>query len=187
MPNMYIIAGCNGAGKTTVAYKLLPNILNCDEFVNADEIARGISPFKPETVSFQAGRIMLNRLNELIEIKTDFAFETTLSTLSYKQLILKAKESGYFVSLIFIWLNSDKLAIKRVKNRVKSGGHNIPTDVVERRYKRGINNLANVFVNLSDYCLVVDNSQSPISLIFEKKLGTNRIIDSLKWNKINSK
>ena len=130
---------------------------------------------------------MLNRLDELIKMKADFTFETTLSTISYKQLIQKAHENGYFVSLIFIWLNSDKLAIKRVKNRVKSGGHNIPTDVIERRYKRGINNLANVFVNLSDYCLVVDNSKSPISLIFEKKLGINRVIDSIKWNIINSK
>jgi predicted ABC-type ATPase len=95
MPNLYIIAGCNGAGKTTASFTVLPEILNCKEFVNADEIAKGLSPFQPDTVAFEAGRIMLQRINELLTNGTDFAFETTLSTRSYVSLIKRAKGSGY--------------------------------------------------------------------------------------------
>lgn len=104
MPNLYIIAGCNGAGKTTASYTVLPEMLNCKEFVNADEIAKGLSPFQPETVSFEAGRIMLHRIRELMNSKIDFAFETTLSTRSYYSLINKAKAEGYTIILFFFWL-----------------------------------------------------------------------------------
>ncbi|MFN5847576.1 MAG: hypothetical protein ACK43K_03715, partial [Chitinophagales bacterium] len=103
---LYIVAGCNGAGKTTASYTILPEIINCKEFVNADEIAKGLSPFQPEKVSFEAGRIMLNRLNDLIINEETFAFETTLSTLSYKPKIEEAKEKGYIVNLLFFWLES---------------------------------------------------------------------------------
>lgn len=99
--NLYVIAGCNGAGKTTASYTILPDILNCKEFVNADEIARGLSPFQPESVSFEAGRIMLNRIDELLNNDKSFAFETTLSSRSYKNKILMAKDKGYNVSLLF--------------------------------------------------------------------------------------
>ena len=97
MPNLYIIAGCNGAGKTTTSYTVLPEMLNCKEFVNADEIARGLSPFQPETVSFQAGRIMLRRIKELLKGKNDFGFETTLASKTNTQLIARAKEGGYSI------------------------------------------------------------------------------------------
>ncbi len=148
MPNLYIIAGCNGEGKTTACYTVLPEILNCKEFVNADEIAIGLSPFQPETVAFEAGRIMLGRIKDLLKQKADFAFETTLSTKSYMQLIKEAKSTfGYTIHLIFIWLDSVELAKKRVHHRVKNGGHNIPDDVIERRYKRGLIN----FVKLYQY------------------------------------
>ena len=110
MPNLYIIAGCNGAGKTTASYTVLPEMLHCKEFVNADEIAKGLSPFQPETVSFQAGRIMLNRIKELLNGKNDFGFETTLSTRSYVHLIRQARKLGYTVVLIFFWLESADLA-----------------------------------------------------------------------------
>ena len=123
--NLYIIAGCNGAGKTTASFTILPEIINCDEFINADEIARGLSPFQPEKVAFEAGRIMLNRINTLLESHKTFAFETTLATKSYKNYIMKAKKQGYKISLIFFWLNSVELAKTRVKNRVKEGGHDI--------------------------------------------------------------
>ena len=106
MPNLYIIAGCNGAGKTTASYTVLPDILNCKEFINADEIAKGLSPFQPEKVSIQAGRIMLHRIDELLKSKNDFAFETTLSSKSYVNTIKEAKEAGYFVTLVYFWLNS---------------------------------------------------------------------------------
>ena len=137
MPNLYIIAGCNGAGKTTASYTILPEILHCKEFVNADEIARGLSPFQPEAVAIQAGKIMLQRIKELITLNKDFAIETTLTTLSYKQTINKAKEKGYKVTLIFFWLNDVNLAIKRVESRVLDGGHNIPEETIRRRYKKG--------------------------------------------------
>ena len=108
--NLYIIAGCNGAGKTTASFTILPEILDCKEFVNADEIARGLSPFQPEKVSFEAGRIMLKRIDELFSENENFAFETTLATKSYKEKILKAQENGYFVTLLFFWLKNTELA-----------------------------------------------------------------------------
>jgi predicted ABC-type ATPase len=117
MPNLYIIAGCNGAGKTTTSFTVLPEMLNCKEFVNADEIARGLSPFQPETVSFQAGRIMLNRIKELLVAKNDFAFETTLATRTYVSLVKLAQSQGYQVVLIYFWLESAELAKARVKTK----------------------------------------------------------------------
>jgi len=137
LPDLYIIAGCNGAGKTTASFTILPDMLQCNEFVNADEIARGLSPFKPEAVSFQAGRIMLKKIDQLIQEDVSFAFETTLSTLSYLKTIEMAKKKGYKVRLFFFWLNDSTLAIKRVKKRIKEGGHSIPEDIIERRYNRG--------------------------------------------------
>ena len=136
--NVYIIAGCNGAGKTTASYTILPEILNCKEFVNADEIAKGLSPFQPEKVSFEAGRIMIKRLNELLEIDQNFAFETTLATKSYKSKVLYAQSKNYNVTLLFFWLQNVDLAIERVKTRVMEGGHNIEIEVIKRRYINGI-------------------------------------------------
>src|ERR1700743_3459001 len=123
MPNLYIIAGCNGAGKTTASYTVLPEILNCKEFVNADNIAAGISPFNPESVAVEAGRLMLSRIRELMKDCVDFAFETTLATRSYVSLVRKAKEIGYKVTLLFIWLDSPATAMRRVADRVAKGGH----------------------------------------------------------------
>lgn len=128
---LYIIAGCNGAGKTTASFTILPEILDCREFVNADEIARGLSPFQPEKVAFEAGRIMLNRINELLLANENFAFETTLSTRSYKNKIIEAKESGYQTTLLFFWLQSADIAKERVRTRVLEGGHHIEADVIE--------------------------------------------------------
>lgn len=121
MPNIFIIAGCNGAGKTTASFTILPEMLDCKEFVNADEIAKGLSPFQPESVSFQAGRIMLERIDELLKSGVDFAFETTLTTLSYLNTIKLARENGYTISLLYFWLNDVNLAVERVKERVNEG------------------------------------------------------------------
>jgi len=134
--NLYIIAGCNGAGKTTASFTILPEIINCKEFVNADEIAKGLSPFQPEKVAFESGRIMLNRIEELLKENQSFAFETTLSAKSYKNKIRNAKEKGYTVTLLFFWLQNVELAKERVKIRVSEGGHNIEPEVIERRYIR---------------------------------------------------
>ena len=122
MPNIYIIAGCKGAGKTTASYTVLPEILHCKEFVNADEIARGLSPFQPETVAIASARIMLLRMDELLVLQVDFAIETTLTTRYYIQIIKQAEPKGYIVTILFFWLRDVELAIERVKDRVKEGG-----------------------------------------------------------------
>ena len=141
MPKLFIISGCNGAGKTTASYTILPNMLNCGNFVNADEIARGLSPFNPEKAAIQAGRIMLARVEELLKEGQDFAIETTLATRSYVNLIKKAQSQGYVVTLLYFWLNMPSLAIERVRLRVQSGGHNVSEESIRRRYDMGIRNL----------------------------------------------
>lgn len=182
---LFIIAGCNGAGKTTACFRMLPELLDCKEFVNADEIARGLSPFQPETVAIEAGRIMLSRIHELIGRGEDFAFETTLATKSYLSFIRKAKRAGYFVSLVFFWLESPELAIERVKMRVTEGGHHIPEGVVRRRYQRGIENLFKLFLNEVDYLAIFDNSKAAPELIAEKKLRV-KVANSEKFNFLKS-
>ena len=138
---------------------ILPEILDCREFVNADEIARGLSPFQPEAVSFQAGRIMLHRIKELLKEGKDFAFETTLSTKSYVPFITHAKELGYTIVLIYFWLESVDLAKNRVVERVKGGGHSIPEATIERRYYRGLRNFFKLYQSLSDSWIMYDNSK----------------------------
>ena len=167
MANLYVISGCNGAGKTTASYSVLPDILNCKEFVNADEIAKGLSPFQPEKVAIEAGRIMLNRIKDLINHNVDFAFETTLATKSFVKLIREAQSKGYFVTLVYFWLNSPELAVERVRNRVISGGHNIPEDVIYRRYSSGIINLSKLYLPICDYWMIIDNSKPPFQIVAE--------------------
>ena len=167
MPNLYIIAGCNGAGKTTASFTVLPEMLECDEFINADEIARGISPLNPEKASIEAGRYMLSKIDKLIASKKDFAFETTLATKSYTKTIQKAKEQGYQITLIYFWLASVELAIERVHTRVFEGGHNISEPVIIRRYYSGVKNLFNLYLPICDYWMIFDNSVAPSELIAE--------------------
>ena len=180
--NLYIISGCNGAGKTTASFTVLPEMLNCKEFVNADEIAKGLSPFQPETVAFESGRIMLNRINELLNAGESFAFETTLSTRSYKSKIEEAKGKGYSVTLLFFWLQNAELAKERVKTRVSEGGHNIEPEVIERRYERRIKNLFDIYLPIVDEALIFDNSDGATILIADKKPGENlQAIDDIKF------
>lgn len=187
MRNLYIIAGCNGAGKTTASYSILPEILNCREFVNADEIAKGLSPFQPDKVAFESGRIMLNRIRELIGNGVDFAFETTLSTRSYVHIVRKAKAEGYCVTLIYFWLQSVELAKERVVERVKSGGHNIPSDVIERRFERGILNLFDIYLPEIETVLIFDNSEGFPELIAEKiDLNVLTLRNSKKFSLLKS-
>lgn len=173
---LYIIGGCNGAGKTTASFNILPDLLNCKEFVNADEIARGLSPFQPEKVSIEAGRLMLARIDELLKSKEDFSFETTLSTRSFVSTINTAREKGYYITLIFFWLDSIQLAKDRVKKRVAEGGHNIEAEVIERRYTSGISNLFKLYANKVDSLLIYDNSNVESELIAEKELNGEFII-----------
>lgn len=182
--NLFIISGCNGAGKTTASFTILPDILNCKEFVNADEIARGLSPFQPETVAFEAGRIMLDRINELIRLGEDFAFETTLATKSYKHRIVDAKAKGYNVTLIFFWLQTVALAKERVAVRVTEGGHNIAPEVIERRYNNGIKNLFDIYLSIVDNVLIFDNSEGRHELLLKKSLeeGELSVVNEYKFN-----
>ncbi len=181
--NLYIIAGCNGAGKTTASFTILPEILDCKEFVNADEIAKGLSPFQPEKVSFEAGRIMLNRIDELLSENKNFAFETTLSTKSYKHKIIEAQEKGYRVILLFFWLQNIELAKERVKNRVSEGGHNIEPEVIERRYFRGIKNPFDIYLPIVDGAFIFDNLEGKHQLLADKQVSSElNILDEEKFN-----
>jgi predicted ABC-type ATPase len=185
--NLYIVAGCNGAGKTTASFTILPEIIECKEFVNADEIAKGLSPFQPEKVAFESGRIMLKRITELLFDNQSFAFETTLSTKSYKSKIIEAKEKGYTVTLLFFWLQNVELAKARVKMRVSEGGHNIEPEIIERRYFRGIKNLFKIYLPIVDGAIIFDNSNGKHELLAEKTVdGQLNIIDSVKFNELKN-
>lgn len=142
-------------------------MLGCKEFVNADEIAKGLSPFQPEKATIDAGRIMLHRIKDLINDDIDFGIETTLASKIYVKFIKNAKEKGYFVTLVFFWLNSPELASKRVKARVEAGGHNIPEDVIYRRYRSGIRNLNKLYLDIADFWMIIDNSEIPHKLVAE--------------------
>jgi predicted ABC-type ATPase len=168
MPEFLILAGCNGAGKTTAAYTLLPDMLPIKNFVNADEIARGLSPFDVEAVAFEAGRIMLRRIDSLLNDRQDFVIETTLSSKNYGRTIQSAKAAGCVVRLIYVWLESVELAKNRVAARIIKGGHTIPSEVIERRYKRGIQNLVNVYLPICDYAVLIDNSTADLRIIAER-------------------
>jgi predicted ABC-type ATPase len=186
MPNLYIIAGCNGAGKTTASLTILPEMLNCKEFVNADNIAAGISPFNPESVAVEAGRLMLSRIRELMKDGVDFAFETTLATRSYVSLIRKAKGIGYKVTLLFIWLDSPATAMRRVADRVAKGGHSIPDDIIRRRYYRGISNLVNLYIPVCDRWMLVENETiTPVPIAEGGRGIDNIIINAYIWSIIN--
>ena len=138
MPRLYIISGCNGAGKTTASYTMLPEMLECSEFVNSDEFAKGLSPFEPEKASIQAGRYMITKIRYLLNRQRDFGLETTLATRTILKTIKVAQKAGYTVTLLYFWLNSPELAVERVRARVEAGGHNIPEETIRRRYNVGI-------------------------------------------------
>lgn len=185
--DLYIIAGCNGAGKTTASFTILPEILNCKEFVNADEIAKGLSPFQPEKVSFEAGRIMLQRINELLNSEENFAFETTLATKSYRSKIFLAKKKGYTVTLLFFWLRNIDLAIERVRTRVIEGGHYIESEIIRRRYINGIKNLFEIYLPIADEIMIFDNSEGKHDLIAEKTIQSElEVLNKVKFNQLKS-
>ena len=187
LPKLYIIAGCNGAGKTTASFTILPEVLDCKEFINADEIAKGLSPFQPESVAMQAGRIMLARMDELLQKGETFAFETTLATKSYKQKIEWAQANGYEVTLLFFWLDSPNMAKKRVAQRVVEGGHSIPSETIERRYHNGIANLFAIYIDMVDICYIFDNSEGRKELIAQKERHKDIVIyNNDKFNLIKN-
>ena len=167
MPRLYIISGCNGAGKTTASYSLLPEMLDCKEFVNSDEFAKGLSPFDPSNASIQASRYMLLKIRYLLKRGQDFAVETTLATRTLLKTDKMAQSAGYTVTLLYFWLNSPDLAVERVRARVEAGGHNIPEETIRRRYNTGIYYFFNLYAPICERWILADNSQIPFRVIAE--------------------
>ncbi|MDR2119297.1 MAG: zeta toxin family protein [Tannerella sp.] len=189
MPSLYIIAGCNGAGKTTASYTILPEMIGCKEFVNSDEIAKGLSPFNADSiaVAVEASRIMYKRIRELISMQKTFALETTLASRSIAKLLQGAQDKGYYVTLLYFWLNTPDLAVERVKNRVAAGGHNVSETTIRRRYRTGIQNLFELYMPICDYWMITDNSLSPIEIIAKGgKDGKKEIFNAVIYNKLET-
>ena len=184
-PRIVILAGPNGAGKSTVAKYLLTEKYFIDEFVNADVIATGLSAFAPEDVAFEAGRIMLRRIDALLIGKRSFAFETTLASKSFTRLIARARSSGYRVTLLYVALPSTQLAKRRVARRVKDGGHSIPDSVIERRFYRSLDNLMHRYRVVVDEWFVYDNSElkTPTLVACGRSVDEN-ILEEQKWQRL---
>jgi len=187
---IYIIAGPNGAGKTTFALTSLKKVFGIDEFVNADEIAKGLSPLNPESVSLSAGKIMLERITKLVNEERSFAFETTLAGKNYIKHIATAKKKGYQIVMFFLWLNSAEIAVNRVKERVKNGGHNVPETRVRKRYKSGLNNYINLYLKLADLTYLIDNTdyfEDFLNNLIIEKTSTSeiKVYNQEVWDKIN--
>lgn len=166
---------------------VLPDVLDCREFVNADEIAKGLSPFKPEEVAIEAGKLMLQRIDVLLTRHVTFAIETTLATKSYKNLVKRAKESGYKVILLFFWLSSPEMAEMRVAQRVASGGHNIPNDIILRRYWAGLRNLFEIFVPIVDLWSLYDNTKQLMPVVERNVIVNNNLFTKIKESCQNKK
>ncbi len=184
MPKLYIISGCNGSGKTTASYTLLPDLLDCREFVNSDEFAKSLSPFDPSAVSVTASRYMLVKINYLLERKVDFGVETTLATRSLIKIIERARELDYEVTILYFWLDTPDRAVQRVRQRVAAGGHNIPEQVVRRRYVMGLRYLFDTYIPVTDRWVLADNSQSPFTVVAEGTRSELFVRDREKYQKI---
>lgn len=186
MPRLYILSGCNGSGKTTASYTLLPEMLECSQFVNSDEFAKSLSPFDPSAASVSASRYMLMRIRYLLSRRENFSVETTLATRSLVGIIQQAKELGYTVVLLYFWLNSSELAIRRVADRVAAGGHNIPEDVIRRRYVMGIRYFFDTYSSICDRWVLADNSKSPFVVVAEGNKTEVFVRDEEKFENIRA-
>ena len=164
---MYIISGCNGSGKTTASYTLLPELLDCSEFVNSDEFAKSLAPFHPETAYITASRYMLKKLRYLFTRREDFCIETTLATRSLIKMVRMAQDQGYFVTVVYLWLRDPEIAVKRVAARVEAGGHDVSPDVIRRRYYTGLEYFFDLYSPVCDKWMLVDNSETDFRIIAE--------------------
>jgi len=176
-PTVYMIAGPNGAGKTTFANEFLPRFVKCRQFLNADLIAAGLSPFAPETQDVRAGRLLLARIRELSGGKEDFGFETTLSGRGYLSMIKELKNSGFRIILFFLWLPSADFAVTRVKNRVNQGGHAVPEPVIRRRFEAGIRNLFFLYGSQVDVWWLYDGSKLPPLVVAKQDENELTLLD----------
>ena len=178
---LYIIAGPNGVGKTTFARTFLPKYADCTNFVNADLIAQGMSPFSPEAAAMRAGRLVLSEIRFFARRRDTFAFETTLSGRSYLRLIRQLKKRGYKVKFFFLWVGTVEVALSRVRDRVLKGGHDVPEPVVRRRFGRSIGNFFRDYRQLADSWYLFDNSGATPSVIAFERNGKLRIIDGEQY------
>ncbi len=180
MPNLFVIAGPNGAGKTTYVRDFLPQEMRCREFVNADLIAAGLSPFAPDKAAFEAGRIMLKRLRDLAARREDFAFETTLSGYGYVPFLADLRAAGYRIRLDFLWIPDLDITRNRVRQRVTKGGHDIPDDVQQRRFRVGIRHLAQHYRPLVHEWRLLDNTGNEPHLVAREKDSVLTIVDAAR-------
>jgi predicted ABC-type ATPase len=184
-PQVVVIAGPNGAGKTTYAPTLLRDTFGLLQFVNADTISAGLSAFRPEAASFDAGRVMLSALRQAAEDNESFAFESTLATRSYVSRIMNLRRMGYEFHLLFLYLRSADLAVERVATRVRAGGHHIEEAVIRRRYQRGLANFFNLYQPIADTWAVYDNSLASPSLVaFGALREPERFVEPEWWAKL---
>ncbi len=179
MPRLFIISGCNGSGKTTASYMLLPELLDCSEFVNSDEFAKSLAPFHPESAYITASRYMLLKSQYLFEKREDFCIETTLATRSLIKMVRSAQEQGYFVTVVYLWLRDPEIAVQRVAARVEAGGHDVPPDVIRRRYYAGLQYFFDTYAPVCDKWILVDNSETQFNIVAEgtRKGTTVRDVD----------
>ncbi|HUO57279.1 MAG TPA: zeta toxin family protein [bacterium] len=175
-PVVYVVAGPNGTGKTTFATQFLPKVADCRNFINADLIAKGLSPFNVDAAAMQAGRLFLGSIRENARKGADFGFETTLSGRGYVNLFKDLRRRGYRLNLYFLWIPGLSLALKRIADRVRLGGHAVPAVVVHRRFGKGLRNLFEIYMGLVDYCAIFDNSSAKPRLVFERSGGLDRVI-----------
>ena len=183
-PTCYVIAGPNGAGKTTFALRYLPRVAQCAEFVNADLIARGLSPFHEEGTQLAAGRAFLERIKTLAKDNTDFAFETTLSGKSHANILKQLRNTGYRVEIYYLWIPSAEFSARRVAERVANGGHDIPPEVINRRFEKSLRNLVGLYLPLADYVAVWDNSDVIPFRVLEKSEHGEIVFDQKIWQNI---
>ena len=183
-PNLYIIAGPNGAGKTTFARRFLPDYARCLEFVNADLIANGLSPFDPERAALKAGRIMLEQIDSLAKRGADFGFESTLSGRTYVRFPQGMKRGGYSIHIFFLWINDVELGLERIKLRVRNGGQAIPEATVRRRFGRSLRNFLRIYKPLADFWTIFDNSADIPKMIAFEEWGKIEILDSDLFNNL---
>jgi len=169
MPDLYVIAGPNGVGKTTFAKEFLPSYAKCTRFVNADLIAEGLAPFAPSTMMMKAGKLLVEQIRELAKSKETFAFETTLAGRTYVNFLKQAKRHGYRVHMFFLWIPTVQLALTRIATRVQMGGHDVPADVVRRRFHRGTKNFFGSYQSLADSWYLFDSSGLPPLLVAKKE------------------
>lgn len=183
-PTIYIVAGPNGAGKTTFATSFLPAFAQCREFLNADLIAAGLSPYQPESQAVRASQLLLERIQELVATRSSFSFETTLAARSYRQAILKWHELGFKVVLYFLWLPNADAAVDRVAQRVRKGGHNIPEEVIRNRYQRGLVNLFQLYIPVVFNTFVYDGSKFPPELVWKTEGDHEETLNYNTWRVI---